>query len=240
MTILSTYGEMQARIADELGDRQDLLVPLSDASPLLTQSPIQNAIQSAIALWERELFYFNEVYEQNIFTTVPGQELYQDSAGLIQTAPAITHWHVLISGNRYPLIPRPWGYLEDTSVNPLVTGQPIDVAYMAEVARFYPIPDGAYPITISGYRRANTMVQDGNATFWTQDAYDLIRTQAKLILARELLHDPDLATECELSLYGASSAGGNFARIPNARSYVYALKAETTRRRKSRIIPSYF
>ena len=75
---------------------------------------------------------------------------------------------------------------------------------------------------------------------WTQDAVDLIRSEAKLILAREVLHDDDLATRMELAIYGRSSAGGMWGAVPGQRGYLYALKAETTRRARSRIRPTYF
>lgn len=239
MTISATYSQLQQTIADELGDRQDLLVPLSDSK--LSLSPIQNAIQSAIAKWEREPFYFNEVYDQNLFNTVEGQEFYTSSAAaLIASSPNLMKLHVLISSNRYPLHPRTWDYLEDTSVNPSVTGQPIDYAYMAEQLRFYPIPDGVYPITVSATQRLTNLVAENDSNVWTQDAYDLIRSEAKLILAREVLNDDDIASRMETAIYGRSSAGGSFGYVPAQRGYLYALKAETTRRARSRITPSYF
>lgn len=239
MTISATYLQLQQQIADELGVRQDLLSPLSDSG--LSTSPIQNAIQSAIALWEREPFYFNETYGQNLFNTVAGQEFYTSSAAaLVASSPQMLKLHVLIGNNRYPLHPRTWQYFEDTSVNPNVVGQPIDYAYFAEQLRFYPIPDNAYPITVSAIQRIGALQNDGDTNVWTQDAFDLIRAQAKLILAREVLHDPDLATECELAIYGRSTSGGIWGVVPAARGYLYALKAETTRRARSKITPSYF
>ena len=239
MTVSGTYLVLQQQIADELGDRQDLLSPLSDSS--LALSPIQNAIQSAIAKWEREPFYFNEIYAQNIFSTVAGQELYTTSAAsIVATSPDLVKLHILISNNRYPLNVRTWQYLEDTSVNPQVTGQPIDYSYLAETIRFYPIPDGVYPITISGTQRLTNLSDDTDTNAWTQDAYDLIRSEAKLILAREVLNDDDVATRAEFAIYGASSAGGSFGRVPGMRGYLYALKAESFRRARSQIRPSYF
>lgn len=239
MTISANYVQLQQQIADELGDRQDLLVPLSDSA--LSLSPVQNAIQSAIAKWEREPFYFNEVYDQNLFNTVAGQEFYNSaSAALVATSPNLMKLHVLISNNRYPLKPRTWDYIEDTSVNPQVVGQPVDYAYLGEQLRFYPIPDNAYPITVAATQRLTNLVVDTDANVWTQDAFDLIRSEAKLILAREVLSDDDLATRMELTIYGASSAGGSFGRVPAQRGYLYSLKAETTRRARSRITPSYF
>src|SRR5215472_12572276 len=74
MAISATYRQLQLAIADELGDRGDLLSPLSDSG--LSLSPIKNAIQSAIAKWERETFYFSEIYANSEFNTVAFQEYY--------------------------------------------------------------------------------------------------------------------------------------------------------------------
>lgn len=239
MTISANYLTLQRQIADELGDRQNLLTPLGDSN--LTLSPIQNAIQSAIAKWEREPFYFNEVYDQNVFSTVASQEFYTSSAAaMVASSPDMMKLHVLINANRYPLEVRTWQYLEDISANPAVVGQPVDYAYFAEQLRFYPIPDGAYPIAISATQRITNLSAGTDANVWTQDAYDLIRSEAKLILAREVLSDDDMATRMELAIYGASSAGGSFGRVPGQRGYLYALKAETMRRGRSQIRPSYF
>src|SRR5258706_15369132 len=99
MAIRATYGQLQRGIVDELGDRTALLVPLGDEA-LLTLSPIQNAIQSAVAKWEREPFYFLEVYS-TLFTTVAGQEFYTTSdAAAIATAPNIATMRVLVNANR--------------------------------------------------------------------------------------------------------------------------------------------
>ena len=115
MTISQTYGVMQQQIADELGDNQTLLAPLSDSS--LTLSPIQNAIQQAIAKWERELFYFNEFLLEtplstpSAFQTANGQEYYgantsPNSYAPIATLAEIKKLWVLVSSNRYTLNPR--------------------------------------------------------------------------------------------------------------------------------------
>lgn len=232
MTVSATYIQLQRQIADELGDRQDLLSPLSDSN--LSLSPIQNAIQSAVSKWEREPFYFNEVYSQNLFDTVSGQEFYTSAAAAaVASSPGMLKLHVLISQNRYPLNPRTWQYLEDISPNPAVRGQPVDYAYFAEQIRFYPIPDAAYPITISATQRVANLSADVDHNVWTEDAFDLIRSEAKLILAQDVLSDDDLATRCRMAIYGNPGVRGE-------RGYLYALKAESTRRARSKIRASYF
>lgn len=227
MAISATYIQLQIRIADEIGDRTDLLAPLLSAS---ANSPIKRAIQSAIAKWERERFYFNEVYNSAtpLFTTVSGQELYttSDAAG-IATAPDIDELRATISGSRQVLTKRSWGYLEEMSSNPSARGQPSEWAYFGQQIRLYPIPDGAYPIAASRVQRLAALSADADTNVWTQDGFDLIRCEAIANLGRGILRDPELAAQAEAQIY-------------SPRGYLYELKAETARRAKSGIKPTQF
>lgn len=222
MAVSSTYGAMQQQIAVELGYRTDLLtVPMASGITLLTLSPIQTAIQNAIAKWERKHFYFNEVEGSNAFTTVVGQEFYTAAdAAVIGTNPHIDKLWVYISGNRYSLNPRTEQYISDTSLNPSNNGQPIDYAYYAESIRMYPIPDGAYPCTIEGVQRFTTLTNDTDANVWTQDAEALIRTEAKIDLLINTIKSPELAADQKRLIYGDAMEQG----------YLYALMGETTQR----------
>jgi hypothetical protein len=239
MAIAATYITLQQQIADELGDRQDLLAPLSDSG--LTLSPIQNAIQTAIAKWEREPFYFNQVIVQtpvggpSAFSTATGQEYYGavDYAALASFAKLRKAW-VLISRNRYTLNERTPQYLDDISVNPAVTGEPTDWAYAGGLLRLYPIPNGAYPVGLEAIQRFAALANPTDGNGWTTDAYDLIRAEAKLILAEEVLHDVELAGLMQRAIYGDPAQAAR-------RGYLDALKAETARRSgRSRIRPSHF
>lgn len=244
MSISGNYGQMAYQIADELGDRQDLLFPLADeAGTPLALGPIPSAIQSAIALWERERFYFNEILvdfnAQGIPTspwyTVQGQEYYDSSdyAGIPTIAKFDKLW-VLINANRYTLTPRTFEYMADTSVNPAVIAYPVDYAYSGLKVKMYPIPDGHYPMGFLGTQRFPTLTQGADSNAWTQDAYDLIRCQAKLYVASETLHNAAIRDECVKAIYGDPSVLGS-------RGYLSALKGETTRRRGGGgMKPTYF
>lgn len=232
MAISSNYITLQRQIADELGDRTDLLAALSDSS--LSLSPVKNAIQSAIAKWEGEPFYFNEVYTATLFTTVASQEFYTSAdAAAIATMPSVTHLGITVSGSRYPLTKRTWQYLSDISMSATNSGQPGDWSYFAERIRLYPIPNGAYVVTASRLQVLTALSADADANVWTQDGFDLIRSEAKLILAQEVLHDDELAGRMKMAIYGDPGD----SRI---RGYFSALKSQGMRRAKSRIRPSYF
>jgi hypothetical protein len=237
MTISGTYELLQFQIADELGDRQDLLAPLGDSN--LTMSPIQNAIQSAIAYWEREPFYFNELYDQAFLTTVALQEFYTaaDSAE-IATIPYIIKLRALVNNQRYYLRPRTWQFLEETSVNDKVVAPiPIAYAYFANTLRIYPIPAGNIPLTVSGTQRFAALSAPNDSNVWTTDAFDLIRCQAKLIIANEVLYDDDMARRMKLALYGDPKAPFT---MQQTRGYVGQLKRETSQRANARIRPTVF
>lgn len=245
MSISGTYGLMQQQIADELGDNQALLAPLSDSA--LTTSPCQNSIQQAIAKWERELFYFNQLSIQTPLNgsypwqTSLGQEFYSDTttpqawtSPNLSTVATIKKMWVLISSNRYTINPRTSQYLADVSVNPAVVGYPTEFAYTAQTGRFYPIPDGQYPIGVLGTQRLSALAQDADTNAWMQDGYDLIRSEAKAILGREVLNDQEVTDAANRSIYGDPEN-------PRSRGYLYALKGETTGRiATSRVRPTYF
>lgn len=235
MAISSTYGVLQDQIADEIGNRTDLLSVLSGYSNM-TLSPIKNAIQSAIALWEREPFYFNQLVDTDGFSTVANQEFYTSSDyAALGTNPYIKSIHYKQnSTSRYDLEVRDWGYLEKISVNTTSYGQPTDWAYFAAKLRFYPIPDAIYSVTINGVQRLSALSAAGDANAWTQDGYDLIRCQAKLILAEEVLHDAELAAEMKTAIYGDPG-------LPHRRGYLDVLKGETWQRSaRGRIRPTSF
>ena len=237
MAISRTYGQLQNQIADEMGDRQDLLLPLSDSAD--SQSPIVNAIQSAIALWEREAFYFLEFYDQGQISTKVGQEFYTAADDpKIGTMPYIDQARVLINNNRYTLTRRSWEYLEEISVNPAVLGWPIDFAYKAQTLRIYQVPEMIYPLTFMCNERLATLAATGDANAWTQDGYDLIRCQARMILANEVIHDTDMVTAMKLAIYGDPKS--QFINQQN-QGYLFALRGETNRRdRGGRIRPTSF
>ena len=141
---------------------------------------------------------------------------------------------ILISGNRFALMPRTAQYLEDVSVNSAVQGQPADYAYYGLQLRLYPIPDNAYPINILGTTRLAAISNPNDSNAWTSDAEALIRCEAKMDLYENTLQAPELADRMRLLIHGDLGKPGH-------RGYVYALKAETMRRAASgRTRPTYF
>lgn len=220
MTIQGTYGSLQSQIADELGQRTDLT------------SQIQTAIQSAIAKYERQRFYFNQYYSQTAFYTVTGQEFYTVSDwSYMNKFVTIQKIWVTVSQNRYTLEPRTWQYLADVSVNPQVTGWPIEYAYANEQMRIYMIPNGNYPMGILATIRLDQLVNDADSNAWTTDAYDLIRCEAKRQIYADLIMDADQVAMMDRQIMGGNGMTG----------YLTDLRKETSSRLATpKLRPTYF
>lgn len=256
MPVSFTYGQMSSQIAYELGQRTDLLnIPSG-----LALSPIQQAIQNAIAKWEREHFYFNEVIAINAFSTVSGQEFYgvssspflgaqfwDSGAGVwdgttsstssgAQSGGSFASPHfdkiwILVSNNRYTLTPRTEQYLSDISVNPNNSGQPVDYSIYAETLRLYPIPDGVYPLTFEGVQRFSLLINSTDTNVWLQDAANLIKAEAKCDILENILKQTDLADRQRLLIYGTD----------NVKGYLDEIRYETdTRQASNKVRPVYF
>lgn len=181
---MSTYGTMQTRIADEI---------LRDDIP----SQIQNAIQSAILLWEGQRFVFNE--RRFLISTVAGQEYY-DWPAMTDTAGAALESGVSLleidsititdSGSTYPLTDRTQEWMDEYSTTATeYTGTPCDYAIYADQLRLSPVPDAAYPLTLSGLARLKTLSATSDTNAWMVEGEPLIRAQAKVIIYRDVLHN---------------------------------------------------
>lgn len=208
----NTYGAMQARVAYEvLG------------SP--SSADVQNAIQDAISEYERQTFWFNDmryfgavIGSASNLETVQGKEFYseQDLPALI-TMPNIRQISVLAFQNRYPLIERTPGWMNDQSFSTLRQGMPTDWTWQAGSIRLYPVPNMAYPMIIDGTIRFGPLAQPSDSNPWMNEAERLIRCEAKRILFTHITRDADQATMMDKEI---NAPGGALSQ----------LRAESTRR----------
>ena len=208
---MSTYSQLQYRIADELGGRTELLSPSTGE----TLSPIQLAILDAVSFWQNERFYFNEYRTSNAFSTVVGQEFYTLSDWAdIATIQHIDKLSILISGNRYFMTPRTEQWMEDISINPSWSGKPVDYAYYNYQLRFYPIPNGVYPVNVLGTKQFAALSGNSDTNVWTTDGEPLIRLTAKQYLYRDTILDDVKAASMERGAQQQFSSlkGGTFKK----------------------------
>ena len=198
----NTYGAMQQRVQYEvLG------------SP--TAQDVQNAIQDAIAQYERETFFFNDMRtfgqvpgSQSDLQTVQGKEFYsaQDLPTLVNM-PNIRTIMILAFNNRYPLINRSIDWINDQSISPTWNGLPTDWCWQGNAIRLYPIPNQAYPLILDGTIRFAPLVNATDTNPWVCEAEWLIRSEAKRLLFTNITRDSEQAQLMEMEIFGNPRTG---------------------------------
>ena len=180
-----TYQNMQDRIADEL-TRSDL------------GSQTQNAIQSAIAEYQRRLFYFNEK-AYGTWPTVLGQEFYGASDNVPADIVAIDTLTVIYASVRLPVARRSWERIEEMQTGAF-KGIPTDYAYFGQQFRLFPIPSSVVTLSLAYRQRVAAPVLSTDVGPWMNDAEELIRSAAKRRIFQHVLHiaeDAALMREAE-------------------------------------------
>ena len=157
---MGTYGDLQARIADELA-RSDLT------------SQIQKTVEAAIDYYAGTLFWFTE--GEFTVNTVLGTASYALPAGLEEVDEAT----VTVSGNRYNMEPVSYDWIREHLLTTTLNGWPEKYAIFEEYIWTYPIPDGIYVMTFSGTKTIAVPATSGTSNEWTTEAEQLIRCRAK-------------------------------------------------------------
>lgn len=174
---MSTYADMQSRIADELV-RPDL------------SAQIRLAIKSSIAFYESERFYFNE--GRATINTRTGQEYYGLPSNF-QKADALS---VEISTNRWePVELRAWAWMENQSRYTNYNGTPEYYAIFAGQLRLLPIPDDTYRIELGYAKSLPALVNDDDTNAWCDDGEEIIRLHAKVDLLANVIRGPEAIQE---------------------------------------------
>ncbi len=164
---MTTYGTMQARIADEI-TRSDL------------STQIQAAIQSAILHYGKEPFYFNE--QQATAPTVASQEYYDMPSDIVE----MQTLSILVNNSKYPLIHRPFEYIEAVSITTNTPSQPTDYTVFRQKFRLYPIPGAVYTLYLAYIRTLPVLGVAADTNAWMVTAEEMIRGRAKWDLHNNL------------------------------------------------------
>lgn len=169
-----TYGDIQARIADEL-NRSDLT------------SQIQKAIISAVKHYDQDRTWFTEerataltVVSQN-YVGVPSDFVYEDKL------------QITVGAVLYTLMKIPYDEWALKSVI-TTTGQPTEYAYYQDRFYLFPIPGSAYTLTISYVKTLAELSADTDTSGWT-DAEEMIRSRAVSDVRMNILHDDNARGE---------------------------------------------
>lgn len=221
---MTTYGDLQSRIADELA-RSDLT------------AQIALEIQSAITHYSRKRFWFNEVNDAS-FSTVIGQEYYSASdLAAIGTLLEIDSLKLFYSSTvRIPLMPRTWEWFENTSVTTVSTGYPTDYVYYDSKIRLYPIPNVVKTLYLSYVQALPTLSLSADTNAWMTEGEELIRYRARQAIKANYLND---ALALQL-MAGMAEDGEGFFSPQEKIAYTSLVNSTTTRIATGRASPTSF
>lgn len=169
---MSTYGTMRARVLDELNRAGEMT------------SQALSAIQSAIDHYEKMPFWFND--GRATTTTVAGTEWYPLPTDFISENKLL----ILVNGASYEL--RRIAFEESEELYQpyaISSGNPYLYAIFQEQIRLYPIPNGAFTITLSYHKALSTLTNEGDTNAWMTDGEELIRSRAEADLSFRILRD---------------------------------------------------
>lgn len=171
---MATLGELKARIALEV-DRDDLT------------ATIASTINRAIEYYADERFWFNE--DIGTVTTTVDDEYVAPPSGLRRE----DNVFITVGGFKYPLEKRDRSYLQYWQSTQNLKGQPVEYAYESQQWRLFPTPNQAYTITVLGIFDIAAPESDSASNAWTTYAEDLIAARTRMMIARDVTYDAEMA-----------------------------------------------
>ncbi len=173
---MGTFLDLQNNVATDL-TRTDLT------------SQIKSAIGDAVKHYEHDRFWFN-VTRTKTFQTVIGQTSYgvadlADIPNIIR----IDHLFLPVAGSVYDLCrqePDEFEWLASVYL-----GKPTDYTYADGQILLWPIPGAIYTLRPHMHYRLAPLALDTDSNAWCNEAEQLIRAHAKLLLYTNLLEDAE-------------------------------------------------
>lgn len=139
---------------------------------------VNAAINAAVTDYAATRFWFNDT-RTITFSTVAGQEFY--GAADLASIPRIVKIDSIVvtdGGTRYPTTRTSNDEIEELADVTANSSRPWLYAYIDSDIRFYPIPNAAYPVRVTGFVRPVALSSDADTNGFTENAFDLIRYSA--------------------------------------------------------------
>lgn len=173
-----TFLDLRNQIASDL-TRDDLTVQ------------IKSAVGDAIDHYETSRFYFN-VTRSKTFPTVAGRSAY-GASDLAEIPNIIGLDALFLFDNGRPLELEKYEVDEFEWLQSSTTaaGRPCVYCYSDSQILLWPVPAAVYTIRPHMHFKLDPLVNDGDANAWCNDAEQLIRCHAKLLLYTNMLEDTE-------------------------------------------------
>jgi hypothetical protein len=172
---MGTLAELKTRIASDL-TRDDLT------------SQIANVVADSIKFYARERFWFNQTRTKT-FSTVIGQVDY--GAPALDIIPNIVRIDALFlpqNQSIYPLDRYEPADFEVIAGGMTGGGKPTAYTYVDQAIRLWPAPMAVYTMRLHCFYKL-PYPNDGDTNAWTDDAEELVRAHAKMLLYMDVLED---------------------------------------------------
>ena len=239
----ATLANMIFRIAAELGGRFDLAGAIGSATQQTPNSEaIRNAINTAITVYQKSRFRFNEMDPSNpgTFNTNPQQSVYTAADNPVISSNYFIDYLNLNVGNTLLQLDQVSPERQHLNIQLFIQyGMPTTWAYEGNSIILYPIPVATYPIYIGAHLLLPGPTSDtDNTNVWMQphQGERLIRCRAKYEIATHVTRNA--AMQASLSPF----PDGNNGTAGETYRAFQALKAEGNKitSTRSRMIPMAF
>ncbi len=119
---------------------------------------------------------------------------------------------ITVGATHYTLEKRDYAYIDEISTASTATGDPTDYAYYARQLRFYPIPNAARTVVVSGITKADTLSATTDSNYWMTEGEELIRSRATWDIYKHVIKDREQAEDWkETELEALSTLRGDDA-----------------------------
>src|SRR5882757_359245 len=172
---MGTLAQLKARIASDL-TRDDLA------------SQIANVVSDSLKFYARERFWFNQ--SRNLtFNTAIGQAAY--GVADLAIIPNIVRIDALYLPQNQSITPLDRYEPDDFEViagGMSGGGKPTAYTCVDNTIRLWPTPGAVTPMRLHAFYRLPDLA-DGDSNAWTDDAEELVRSHAKMLLYMDVLED---------------------------------------------------
>lgn len=173
---MASFLDLRTNIANDL-TRTDL------------DAQTKNAVRDAIKFYEADRFWFNQTRSLT-FSTVAAQSAYT-SVDLAQI-PNVIEFDALFlrdSTSQWELTKQEFDYFEWLIGSNTANGRPTDYTYVDGQILMWPVPAAVYTVRPHMHYRLPMLSADTDSTAWCNEAENLIRAHAKMILCANVIED---------------------------------------------------
>lgn len=176
---MGTFLDLRTSIANDLS-RTDL------------DTQTKSAVVDAIKAYEPERFWFNQTRSPAIagFPTVAGRNTYNSSDnGAIPNVIEFDRMFMADATSQWALCKQEAGDFQWLLGINTANGRPTDYCHSEGTLIFWPTPAAVYSVRPQMHYRLPMLSADADSTAWCNEAENLIRAHAKMILYANVLED---------------------------------------------------